>query len=98
MSDHSDVIYFVINTPFPLDNRDFLQFRYYVGNKTHPEECKKFGLPESDLEYFILCNTSIERDDYPKQKGTVRAKTVGGGWKIEEVPGKPGYTKYTAIM
>ena len=85
VSPNSDVIYQEVNVPFPLTNRDFVQKRFYVGNKENPEVIKELGLYDYDHKYYVMMVSSTERPEYPPTK-LVRAETKFAYWMFEENP------------
>lgn len=86
LSSNSEILYFGMKLPFPFTNRDFLQKRFFFGNKEDPRLAREFGLYDWSHKYYVLMNRSIEREDYPHRQDFVRAQAKMNYWLIEEDP------------
>ena len=75
-SENEDTIYSEMKMPFPLSNRDFVQYRYYVNNYLHPEEIEKKGLWKKKHKYWLFVLQSVSLPAFPARKGVVRAENT----------------------
>lgn len=75
LSENEDVIYHEMKMPFPLSNRDFVQYRYYVNNFLHPEEVEQRGLWKTPNKYWVIVLQSVIMDEHPEKKGQLEEKT-----------------------
>lgn len=97
-SDNEDVIYQEMKMPFPLSNRDFVQYRYYVNNLLHPEEIEKRGLWKSKNKYWIIILQSVSLTERPAKKGAVQGESTAMILleEDEHVPRKVHYKMYSS--
>lgn len=89
--------YSVLNTPFPLSDRDAVIKLYRICNKTHSDLVKKYGLPTVDYKYYLILDESVEIEEYPKKKGKERAQ-LNSFYMIEEVTDKKDCFKVRTSM
>jgi hypothetical protein len=78
------VLYYVIKAPIGISNRDFLQMRKVVHD-----------WPSPGITYMHF--KSIDHDDKPLVKGTIRAETIISGYVIEQIQDDPPITQLTVI-
>ena len=98
ISPNNDIIYQELNLPFPLTNRDFVQKRLYLDNKSNSEIIKQLGLYEREHRYFVILLESTERPEYPRKDSPVRGETKMAYYLIEEDPENSNNSKITVVM
>jgi len=54
------VVHLESKAPKPIENREFVQYRNYVCNKSDPELVKKYGLYEKSDKYYVMFTKSVE--------------------------------------
>lgn len=74
-----EMIYCMMKAPFPLSNRDFLQWR-----RTEYD-------PEKNL--FKMMLRSASHPEHPEKKDFIRAETLISGYIVEQHPQDPNSTK-----
>mmetsp|Transcript_14369 Transcript_14369/g.12183 ORF Transcript_14369/g.12183 Transcript_14369/m.12183 type:complete len:149 (-) Transcript_14369:915-1361(-) len=65
LSSNEDIVYKEITMPFPLTNRDYVQWRYKLCNKTDPELIKLYNLYDLKTRYYAISIKSVLREDSP---------------------------------
>lgn len=83
-SDFADIIYVERKMPAFISDRANTVFRCYVSNKTQPELCREFGLPESEEPYYAIYMRSVNHPQAPKDSNCTMNKTFLNGWIIQK--------------
>lgn len=96
ISETSDIYHLKISMPFPIKNRDAVQKRVILCNKTHPELIKKYGLPEKEHKYYIIINEPIGLVETQPTSDYERSYLFAF-YMIEEIPSNPSDFKVTMI-
>ena len=73
-SENEDLIHHEMKMPFPITNRDFVHYRYYINSQSHGEELDKLGIPRGNGRFWLLMLQTVEYDQIPAGKGVLRAE------------------------
>jgi hypothetical protein len=87
--DQGDICYMQMKMPFPLSDREVLQKRFLICNKSHPKLVEKFGFPQKDNKYYMIFMEPIKLKEYPLNDDHVRAEMIMM-MIVEEMADKPG--------
>ena len=92
INSNEDVISFELNMPSPMSNRELVQYRSWVCNKTNPDLVTKYNLYQKENKYYVNVVKSVVRADVPEKKGVVRGETIISGVILEQDPTNPKNT------
>ena len=98
INSNEDVIAIEMSMPSPVTNREMLQHRAWVCNKTNSDLVAKYKLYEKENKYYALVLNSITREDVPEKKNLVRGETIIGGWILEQDSKNPKNTSFKFVM
>mmetsp|Transcript_77337 Transcript_77337/g.107487 ORF Transcript_77337/g.107487 Transcript_77337/m.107487 type:complete len:255 (+) Transcript_77337:106-870(+) len=74
INENSELVYNIVELPFPLTNRDGTNRKFIFHNKTHADFFKKAGLPEVEHNMYLVVIYPMALKDYPETSKYVRSK------------------------
>jgi len=86
MSKHEDIVHEEVVMPFPLANREYLKWRYFVCNKENPDLVRKYGLYDLSSRYYAVTMKSVSLKDIPPAESIVRGEVRKSYWFLREDP------------
>ena len=97
-SGHEDIIVEEVNMPFPLTNREYVKWRYYVSNKDNPGLVRQHGLYDISSPYYAVTMKSINVYELPEKENVVRGEIKKSYWFIREDPHDKNSCKIKVVV